>query len=66
MKDKGENDNFESAFLIKRNKNWIPKMKLIMNEHPVFFAVGAGHLGGKTGVLSLLRKEGFHLEPIKY
>jgi uncharacterized protein YbaP (TraB family) len=66
MKDKGVTDNFESTMLIKRNKNWIPKMKKAMKESPSFFAVGAGHLGGKSGVLALLRKKGYKVEPINY
>ncbi len=66
MKEKGVNDNFESTMLINRNKEWIPKMKKSMNENPSFFAVGAGHLGGKSGVLALLRKNGYLVEPIQY
>ncbi len=66
MKEKGVNDNFESTMLIKRNKNWVPKMKKAMKESPSFFAVGAGHLGGKSGVLELLRKKGYQVEPINY
>jgi uncharacterized protein YbaP (TraB family) len=66
MKEKGLNDNFESTMLIKRNKNWVPKMKKAMKESPSFFAVGAGHLGGKSGVLALLRKKGYQIEPINY
>lgn len=66
MKDMGVTDNFESTMLIKRNKNWIPKMKKAMKESPSFFAVGAGHLGGKSGVLALLRKKGYKVEPINY
>lgn len=66
MKEKGVTDNFESTMLIKRNKNWIPKMKKAMKESPSFFAVGAGHLGGKSGVLALLRKKGYQVEPINY
>jgi uncharacterized protein len=66
IKEKGVNDHFETTMLTKRNKNWVPKMKKAMKENPSFFAVGAGHLGGKSGVLALLRKKGYHLEPIKY
>ncbi len=66
MKEKGINDEFEATMLIKRNKNWIPKMKNAMKESPSFFAVGAGHLGGKSGVLELLRKKGYQVEPINY
>ncbi len=32
---------------------------------PVFFAVGAGHLYGEKGLLSLLREKGYKLRPIQ-
>ena len=35
-----------------------------MAEKPTFFAVGAGHLGGPEGILSLLRAEGYKLTPM--
>ena len=35
------------------------------NVFSIFFAVGAGHLYGKNGVISLLRKEGYTVEPLK-
>lgn len=53
------------AFLEDRNQNWIPKMKELMKNQSVFFAVGAAHLAGPEGVLELLIKEGFELTPIK-
>jgi len=56
----------EKALLVDRNKKWVPKMKSIMQEKSSFFAVGAGHLGGKTGVLALLRELGYRVEPIQY
>ena len=36
-----------------------------MKEQPTFFAVGAGHLGGEYGVVSLLRQEGYDLVPLR-
>lgn len=66
MKETGVNDNFESNMLINRNQKWVPKMRKVMKESPCFFAVGAGHLGGKTGVLALLRKKGYQVAPINY
>ena len=54
-----------SLFLDDRNKKWIPKMKEMMKEECVFFAVGAGHLCGENGLISLLKKEGFNLKVIK-
>jgi uncharacterized protein YbaP (TraB family) len=55
---------YEDVLLFQRNRNWIPVMRDIMRRQPAFFAVGAGHLGGASGVIALLRKEGFSVEPI--
>ncbi len=52
-------------FLDKRNKNWIPRISTKMLASSVFFAVGAGHLYGETGVINLLRKEGYKVEAVK-
>jgi uncharacterized protein YbaP (TraB family) len=51
--------------LKKRNQNWIPVMGRMMAEKPTLFAVGAGHLGGKSGVVALLRKAGYRVEVAK-
>jgi len=53
---------YEDILLKKRNQNWIPVMGRMMAEKPTLFAVGAGHLGGKYGVVALLRKEGYRVE----
>ena len=37
--------------------------RLVMNE-PSFFAIGAGHLVGNSGVIELLKKKGFTLTPV--
>jgi uncharacterized protein YbaP (TraB family) len=39
-------------------------MSEFMKKQATFFAVGAGHLGGKTGVVSLLKKQGYTLTPV--
>ena len=56
---------FENNLLATRNQNWIPKIQRITKEKPTFFAVGAGHLGGKEGVIALLRNEGFTVKAVK-
>jgi uncharacterized protein YbaP (TraB family) len=58
-------DGHEDVLLINRNKNWIPVISEAMTSGTTFFAVGAGHLGGPQGVIQLLRKEGYKVEPIK-
>ncbi|MGB3618183.1 MAG: TraB/GumN family protein [Catalinimonas sp.] len=53
---------FEEVFLIQRNRNWIPVIGRMAREEPTFFAVGALHLGGETGVIRLLREAGYTVE----
>ncbi|WP_232835008.1 TraB/GumN family protein [Pleomorphovibrio marinus] len=52
---------YQDILLDKRNHNWIAPMQELMKGSTVFFAVGAGHLGGENGLLNLLRKEGYTL-----
>lgn len=50
--------------LDSRNESWIPKIGEFAKDKGTFFAVGAGHLPGKMGVVELLKKEGYTLTPI--
>lgn len=60
-----ELSNFETLLIINRNKNWIPIIAERSKKLPTFFAVGAGHLGGKEGVVNLLRDAGFTMTPLR-
>lgn len=62
--EEGGLGEYEELLLVKRNENWIPIMGEMMKSKPTFFAVGAGHLGGKRGVIRLLRAAGYQVEPI--
>jgi uncharacterized protein YbaP (TraB family) len=64
--DEGGISGYEDILLYSRNKNWIPIMAEKMKKATVFFAVGAGHLGGKDGVLDLLQKAGYKLTPLSH
>lgn len=65
--DEGEQlSEYEDVLLSKRNTAWISGMKTMMSEMPTFFAVGAGHLAGKKGVINLLKKEGYKLTPVSH
>lgn len=66
VKEDEDFDKYESLLLTKRNKNWIPQITKAVKVNPIFIAVGAGHLGGETGVISLLRKEGYTVTPVMY
>lgn len=56
---------FEEILLNERNRAWIPKIEMMMRKKATFIAVGAGHLAGTQGVVSLLRKRGYMLSPLK-
>ena len=56
---------YEQAFLVNRNKRWIPVMEREARIQPTFFAVGAGHLPGENGLLELLRKKGYTVLPVQ-
>jgi uncharacterized protein YbaP (TraB family) len=57
-------ENHQDLLLNNRNKNWVGQLKSIMKTNPVFVAVGAGHLVGKQGLIALLRKEGYVVQPL--
>ncbi len=50
--------------IFNRNRNWVEKMRPIMADKSVMFVVGAGHLPSDDGLISLLRKAGYTVEPM--
>lgn len=56
---------FTDIMLYHRNQNWVTKLKKILPEKSLLIAVGAGHLPGEKGVISLLRKEGYSVTPVE-
>ena len=61
----GDLSNYTEILLVNRNKNWIPIMGKMASKKTTFFAVGAGHLPGKEGVIRLLRAAGYTVTAIK-
>ena len=55
----------EDLLLYNRNKNWVAQLKGIMKKQPVFVAVGAGHLVGYKGLISLLKREGYSVRSLR-
>lgn len=48
-----------------RNRNWIPKIENYLYSGQTYFVVvGAGHMGGPDGLLSLLRARGCKIEQL--
>lgn len=62
--EKFTSEKTKKQILDNRNVNWVKAMPELMKQNSVFFAVGAGHLGGELGVINLLRKEGYTVKPI--
>jgi uncharacterized protein YbaP (TraB family) len=50
----------------KRNNKWLPKIMEKSKSKSCFVAVGAGHLGGKDGLISLFQQAGFIVSPITF
>ena len=57
-------DKYEDLLLNDRNKKWVKELNAIMKTESVFVAVGAGHLSGDNGLINLLKKEGYNVEPL--
>ena len=57
--------NFTDLLLYNRNYNWITTMQKIFNSNSAVIAVGAGHLPGEKGVINLLRRAGYTVEPME-
>lgn len=55
---------YQSLILDDRNVRWIPQLEKHFRSASTFVAVGAAHLPGTLGVVELLRKEGYKVEPI--
>ncbi|MEO6455138.1 MAG: TraB/GumN family protein [Ginsengibacter sp.] len=58
-------EKYKDLLLDGRNINWAKQLHAIMKKKSVFVAVGAGHLAGEKGLLSLLKKEGYKVEPLQ-
>ncbi len=59
-------EKFQEALLIKRNKKMARRIAKIAKKNSSFNAIGAAHLWGERGVIALLRKKGYTVEPIPF
>ena len=59
------NFTYSYALLDARNLLWMDRMPVYMKEYgPTMFVVGAAHLGGKNGLISLLKQKGYTVRPV--
>jgi len=54
----------KDLLLIKRNGKMARRIDSLANVRTMFFAIGAAHLPGGEGVISLLKDRGFIVEPV--
>jgi uncharacterized protein YbaP (TraB family) len=62
--DPGMN-GYMGILLYDRNRKWAKALDSLLPAKSLLVAVGAAHLPGQSGVISLLRKEGYTVEPVK-
>lgn len=55
---------YQDILIDRRNADWLTKMEALMPQHPLLFAVGAGHLPGRQGLLRLLGEAGYTVSPL--
>ncbi len=55
---------YREHMLFKRNENMVTVLDSVMRKKVVFSGVGAAHLGGKKGMLNMLREKGYVVNPL--
>ncbi len=64
QESEAEYGRYDEALLSDRNHKWIPRLLKAARSRSTLFAVGAGHLPGSEGILSLLRIAGCTVTPV--
>jgi uncharacterized protein YbaP (TraB family) len=54
------------ALVTRRNRVMATRIDSLAKLKPTFVAVGAAHLPGETGVIALLRAQGYTIEPVAF
>jgi len=65
VKTEGGIGQYLDLLVYNRNRRWLEQLKTILSEKCTLVAVGAGHLPGENGMISLLRKAGYTVKPLK-
>ena len=58
-------DGYMDLLLYDRNRKWARNLDTLLPQRSYLVAVGAAHLPGKDGLIDLLRKRGYTLQPVK-
>lgn len=57
-------DRHIEAIVTRRNETMMLRILPLIRTKPTFMAVGAAHLPGERGLIELLRRHGYNVEPI--
>lgn len=63
--DAGTTEEVQDVMIYQRNKNWVEQFPGITKNKTILIAVGAGHLGGKQGLINLLKEKGYNLRAVQ-
>lgn len=63
LSDQSYSESESKVMLDDRNKKWMDQLPGLMKEQQTFVAIGALHLAGENGLVSLLRKAGYTVTP---
>jgi len=64
-KDDPGMSGYMDLLLYNRNRKWARELDTLLPGKSLLIAVGAAHLPGKEGVIELLRREGYTVDPVK-
>ena len=63
--DGGTTTEVQDVMINDRNRDWAGQFPNITKNKSLLIAVGAGHLGGKSGLLNLLKENGYTIRPLE-
>jgi uncharacterized protein len=65
LKDLAQESQLYQRLLVERNKNWLPKLEALFSRpRHAFVVVGAAHLVGPDGLITMLKAKGYTIEQL--
>lgn len=58
--------SFNTVLVNNRNLVMAGRIEKLAGQRSMLIAIGAGHLGGKKGLIDLLRAKGYTLTPVYF
>jgi len=66
QKDEEMPEDMKTALVTNRNKTMADRFSDLIGKQSTFAAVGAAHLGGKDGIITLLRQKGYTVTAVPF